>query len=231
MRVKEPIITNKRYFEIFLLIANGVNYNKVLSEKLGIKANTLIESLQFLEKKGYLKTKQEKQFNRRIYEINYKKLADELSLDLRKDLLLEYRNYYSRYMDEEELKKERDMIKENTKKLTTNKILPIFIQAILYVKLLNDTFKSYDSDLIIIREMKDLRDLFVILITFLRYDTKFITEKLNDKNVDKSLKELYDIINLLFSRYGKNKPTSERIDNFFKRYYKEIDKAISKSIS
>lgn len=231
MRVKEPIITNKRYFEIFLLIANGVNYNKVLSEKLGIKANTLIESLQFLEKKGYLKTKQEKQFNRRIYEINYKKLAEELSLDLRKDLLLEYRNYYSRYMDEEELKKERDMIKENTKKLTTNKILPIFIQAILYVKLLNDTFKSYDSDLIIIREMKDLRDLFVILITFLRYDTKFITEKLNDKNVDKSLKELYDIMNLLFSRYGKNKPTSERIDNFFKRYYKEIDKAISKSIS
>ena len=78
--------------------------------------------------------------------------------------------------------------------------------------------------------MKDLRDLFMILITFLRYDTKFITEKLNDKNVDKSLKELYDIINLLFSRYGKNKPTSERIDNFFKRYYKEIDKAISKTL-
>jgi len=230
MRVKEPVITNKRYFEIFLLIANGINYNKVLAEKLGIKANTLIESLQFLEKKGYLNTKQEKQFNRRIYEINYKKLADELSLDLRKDLLLEYRNYYSIYMDEEELKKERDMIKENTKKLTTNKTLPIFIQVILYVKLLNDTFKSYDSDLIIIREMKDLRDLFMILITFLRYDTKFITEKLNDKNADKSLKELYDIINLLFSRYGKNKPTSERIDNFFKRYYKEIDKAISKNI-
>jgi hypothetical protein len=231
MRVKEPVITNKRYFEIFLLIANGVSYNKVLAEKLGIKANTLIGSLQFLEKKDYLKSKQEKQFNRKIYEINYKKLAEELSVDVRKELLLEYRNYYSRYIDGEELKKEIIMIKENIKKLKTNRALPIFIQSILYVKLLNDTFKRYDNDLIIIREMKYLRDLFEISVAFLRYDTKFINEKISDKNVNKDLKELYDIINLLFFRYEKNKLASERIENFFKRYYDELDKAISKKLS
>lgn len=226
MRVKEPVITNKRYFEIFLLIANGVNYNKVLAEKLGIKANTLIESLQFLEKKGYLKSKQEKQFNRKIYEISYEKLAGELVLDLRKDLLKEYRGFILSYIDDSEVKEQRELIWKNTEKLKKNKALPFFIQAMLYVKLLNDTFKSYGEDLIIIREMKDLRDLFIIVITFLRYDTKFI----KDKNTNKNLKEISEIINLLFSKYGKNEPTSKRIEKFFKRYYKEIDKAISKKL-
>jgi DNA-binding PadR family transcriptional regulator len=226
MRVKEPIITNKRYFKIFLLIANGVNYNKVLAEKLGIKPNTLIESLQFLEKKGYLKSKQEKQFNRKIYEINFKKLADELVLDLRKNLLKEYRGFILSYIDDSEVKEQRELIWKNTNKLRKNKVLPIFIQVMLYVKLLNNTFKTYGEDLIIIREMKDLRDLFIIVITFLRYDTKFI----KDKNENKDLKEISEIINLLFSRYKKNEPTSESIEKFFKRYYEEIDKAISKKL-
>lgn len=77
MRKKEKIIDSNRYSLILFKISQGKNYNQILSEELSIKPNALIEHLKYLEDRKFLITTRQKEYNKKIYRINWEKINDE----------------------------------------------------------------------------------------------------------------------------------------------------------
>ena len=54
MRIKEDVTKSTMYSSLLFKISSGINYNQILSRKLNMKPNALIEHLKRLEKESLL---------------------------------------------------------------------------------------------------------------------------------------------------------------------------------
>lgn len=70
------IIEDKQDFQVLVLIARGDNYVQRISEALNVAVPPALRRLQKLEKAKYLISERQKEFNRKIYAVNWKRITE-----------------------------------------------------------------------------------------------------------------------------------------------------------
>lgn len=75
-RGKMMIEESKYAFRLLVHIANGDDYVQKISEITETSVPTLVRRLQHLEKEGFVISERQKEYNRRIYAVNWTKIVE-----------------------------------------------------------------------------------------------------------------------------------------------------------
>lgn len=186
MKKRIPIVINKKDFEILCLIYQGKNYNEVIAGELKVKPASVIEHLKFLEKEGFLISKKEKkQFNKKIYSINKKRIAQEYAKDLRDSLINNLRKPITIYLKQFNVKKIIEKTNQEYEKIKNNPILIKYIETFFKLKTIKNPPKQ-------IKEIHTLRDMF--LLFYRAIDSQYFSKPKN-----KELQKLSSSIEIMIS--------------------------------
>jgi DNA-binding HxlR family transcriptional regulator len=220
MRKKVDVVESERYYKILLLIHKGINYNRAIATELDIKPNTLIENLQELENKKIVTGKTQKEYNRKVYEINYEKIGELFLNDMGKHLLSVYKTYIKNYVAEKRVEQEKARIKDMILELKKMKIITVIVKATFFSILLNDDFKNEKLSIL---SCDSLRSMFLIM--FLMLKNRDIVDKMvegDNKGFKKELKDVNTKINELWAGYSTRELRNIETE-FINKLLKKID--------
>lgn len=215
---RTDLIKNETLFKILLSIAGGQNYNEAVANILKIKPSSAIKHLQFLEKKKVITSVREKELNKKVYSLNYERLAVLFGEDLAfclTDNVKEF-PYYSEEQKEEIL----THIKPVTEPIKESKSVPYLLQA-LFIYYTSDFKDLKNTRLSSLSEPKDLRDIFALALAFIKY-VEEDEEKRKVWGEEYDRNKLFNAISLLKKHFLGERKNSPYIA-VFKEVLKNIE--------
>jgi DNA-binding PadR family transcriptional regulator len=208
MKKRVPVVANERDFEILLFIFQNKNYNEILAKELNVKPSSIFEQLKYLEKEKFIISKREKkQFNRNIYSVNFKRIAEEFVNDLELSIREDYKSPVPNYLNNPSNWKEKsERINKELIKMKNNPILLNHFRTFFLVKFIADLKLSLKLS------EEELKELLASSIPDLEIKDPKNLEFLRTAQAEKNLRNMFIGTFFLFKRRIYEKEA----DEFFK---------------